>query len=1450
MSDMKSFRFSIDRGGTFTDIFCEIRDSRTQDTLKVMTLKLLSEDPSNYKDAPTEGIRRVLEQETGKSYPRDSPVATSQIEYIRMGTTVATNALLERKGERIALLTTSGFKDLQIIGNQSRPKIFDLEIRRPELLYEIVCEVDERVILLKTPKDVQNAKRQFNHDSRERIVTGVSKDNLVVETPLDIEGVREQLKAVRDSGITSVAIVFMHSYTFTAHEKQAKAIAEELGFTQISLSSEVMPMVRIVPRGCTTCVDAYLTPIIKKYLTNFRSGFDKGLDKVQVSFMQSDGGLTPMHAFSGNRAILSGPAGGVVGYARTSYHHDDGPAAADEAQSAVIGFDMGGTSTDVSRYDGVYEHVFETVTAGVTVQCPQLDINTVAAGGGSRLFYRNGLFVVGPESAGAHPGPVCYRKGGHLAVTDANVMLGRIQPHLFPAIFGPNENEQLDFGSTQAAFEAITREVNEASKKAGGAAERTYSVDEVAYGFIRVANEAMARPIRNLTTMKGHNVTKHALACFGGAGPQHCCAIAKSLGMRKIYVHRYSGILSAYGLGLADVVVEKQEPFSGEAIAQSRVLLQAEAELDRLEGQASEELLARGFPQRRIQCTRYLNCRYQGTDTCIMVSLPQPSASSSSSLTSSRVTSRATSRSSSIGEPPVEGGDEDDDSASVPVPPPPPSTPITLPSSPTLSPNESDSESTTGSRDGKAGAPPTRNFFNRFVDRVQKLGLGRPRLPSVDMTLSSLKNRFGVPAGASDYEAEFTARYRREYGFELADRPILVEDVRVRAVGKSPPADIAGGFGGVTISVATGAAPAAPPPKEVVQVYFEPGGRQDTPVHYLRDLPAGASLVGPVIIVQDVATVVVEPNCTAVVSPVGDLEITVLEAKDASVTTELDPIYLSIFGHRFMGIAEQMGRTLQRTSISVNIKERLDFSCALFDPKGGLVANAPHLPVHLGAMSEAVRYQIKHWGADLKEGDVLVSNHPQLAGGSHLPDITVITPVFHKDTIQFFVASRGHHADVGGISPGSMPPLSKSLQDEGAAIVAFKLVQGGSFQERGITALLQAPGSLPRNSGTRNLSDNLSDLRAQVAANTRGVQLMTELVGEYGLDVVKAYMEHIQDCAEASVRHMLSEFSRQRGLPERGQVHAEDFLDDGTPIRLSIEIDRAQGSAVFDFSGSGAEMYANLNAPPAVTSSAIIYCMRCLLPSSDIPLNQGCLTPITIKIPQGCVLNPSPQAAVVGGNVLTSQRVTDVVLRAFEACAASQGCMNNLTFGNASMGYYETIAGGAGAGPNWHGCSGVQTHMTNTRLTDAEILEKRYPAILRKFGLRRGSGGKGYYCGGDGVDRVLEFTEDLAVSILSERRAFQPYGLRGGQPGSRGINLLHIPASSEAGTGTGKVISLGGKNTVQVHKGWALQVLSPGGGGYGEERRDGTTAPAQKEPLVLSRTSGSLNQYTMNQESV
>ena len=1306
------FRFSIDRGGTFTDVFCEIVEANGK-VLKQCVCKLLSEDPSNYKDAPTEGIRRVLEQETGIAHPRAVPIDTSRIEYIRMGTTVATNALLERKGERCALLTTKGFGDLQRIGNQSRPNIFDLEISRPDLLYECCYEVDERVCLLKNGESLNTIG-----PADAEIVTGTSSEQLYIEKPLDEEDVKKKLQDILKSGIKSLAVVFLHAYTFGKHEQKVKKIAQELGFEQISLSSEIMPMVRMVPRGCTTCVDAYLTPVLKKYLASFAAGFDSNLGKVQVSFMQSDGGLTPMDSFHGNKAILSGPAGGVVGYAMTSKSSTKSP-------DAVIGFDMGGTSTDVSRYAGTFEHVFESVTAGVTIQSPQLDINTVAAGGGSRLFFRNKLFVVGPESAGAHPGPVCYRKNGYLTVTDANLFLGRIQADLFPAIFGPKENEPLDLAAVVVAFEKLTEEINESFVDQN----RKFTPQEVAYGFLRVANEAMARPIRNLTTMKGYDVTKHSLACFGGAGPQHCCAIAKSLGMKKIYVHKYSGILSAFGLSLADVVVEKQEPFSGSLSGDSSFESRAVSSMERLERNAIDTLVEQGFDLNSISITRYMNCRYQGTDTSIMTCTTSSSTSSA-------------------------------------------------------------------------------------------------------------------------YQEVFIENYRREYGFELQNREVLVDDIRIRAVGKSSSS--------ITLSSSTAGnynlnADTTQTFIGMAKIYFDTS-EVDTPIYQLPQLSPGAVINGPAIIMQDVATVVVEPGCQACITLDGNIEIEILETMNKVVSEALDPIYLSIFAHRFMGIAEQMGRTLQRTSISVNIKERLDFSCALFDPDGGLVANAPHLPVHLGAMSEAVRYQVKYWGDNIQEGDVLVSNHPQLAGGSHLPDITVITPIFVNHKIVFYVASRGHHADVGGLVPGSMPPMSKTLVQEGAAIIAFKLVEKGVFQEAGISELLHAPGKIENNFGTRCLADNLSDLKAQVAANRKGSYLLAELVDEYGLEVVQAYMRHIQSSAEESVRQMLKVFAsskvdsraNKQENEDTVNVYGEDFLDDGSPICLSISISKSTGSAVFDFAGTGPEIYGNLNAPPAVTASAIIYCLRCLIADIDIPLNQGCLAPVEIKIPEGCFLNPSSNAAVVGGNVLTSQRVTDVVLRAFEACAASQGCMNNLTFGDENFGYYETIAGGAGAGPTWHGCSGVHTHMTNTRITDPEILERRYPVILRTFSLRKESGGRGMYNGGDGVIRELQFSKQLIVSILTERRAFEPYGLHEGENGSRGMNLLVKFGEN------GRKINVGSKNTMNVVAGDRLIILSPGGGGYGakfkatnQDISDRGSASGRKTVF----TSGSLHQYTMDQES-
>jgi 5-oxoprolinase (ATP-hydrolysing) len=1248
MSNPKNIRFSIDRGGTFTDIYAEVPGKPG-----FRVVKLLSEDPQNYADAPREGIRRILAEVSGVDIPKDS-VPAEMIEWIRMGTTVATNALLERKGARCALLVTRGFRDILQIGNQDRPRIFDLKIKKPDLLYETVVEADERVRLL----------REGESDPDQPLVQGVTGERLVVLRALDVEALRPRLQAILDQGIRSLAVVFMHAYAWPEHERAVGRLAEAMGFTQVSLSSRVMPMVKLVPRGDTTMTDAYLNPHIQSYLNSFRQGFDGELKPAGLLFMQSDGGLARANDFTGSRAILSGPAGGVVGHAMTTFSESD--------RQPVIGFDMGGTSTDVSRFGGEYELVFETETAGVRIQAPQLHIKTVAAGGGSRLFFDNGMFLVGPESAGAHPGPVCYRKNGHLAVTDANLILGRLQPDYFPKIFGPTEDQPLDLEAARGAMQGLTREINAHYNRSG---RHALSMEQAAMGFVRVANETMVRPIREISVMRGFDIKEHVLATFGGAGAQHACAIARALGISKIFIHRFSGILSAYGIGLADVVAERQQPA---AVAyHNRIYPKLREKLERLEAAAQKELADQGFSAAQIRATRYLNMRYQGTDTALMIAEPA---------------------------------------------------------------------------DG-------------------------------------------------DFTAAFKATYRREFGFDLVDRDILVDDLRVRVQGESA------GLRKVPVEAAEG------PPERIdaKPCYFEDGWRE-TAIFRMADLKAGHTIEGPAIIIQDTATIVVEPDCRATISRYGDVEISVGQSVTDRLGTHVDPIQLSIFSNLFMSIAEQMGRMLQKIAISTNIKERLDFSCALFGPDGSLVANAPHLPVHLGSMSAAVKEQIRRQGSTLKPGDVLVSNHPE-AGGSHLPDITVITPVFRQGEIIFWVASRGHHADIGGISPGSMPPNSRRIEEEGALLTSFKLVENGIFQEAGITDLLLAPGRLtprpgrPAISGTRLLADNISDLKAQVAANQKGIELVLDMVAHYGLEVVQAYMGHVQDAAEAAVRTRLKDLSLAKGMKARDTVKAVDYLDDGSPIVLDLTIDRSDGSAVFDFSGTGVEIWGNCNAPAAVTRSAVLYTLRCLI-EKDLPLNDGCLIPIRIDIPPGSLLDPSREAAVVGGNVLTSQRVVDVVLKAFGVAAASQGCMNNFTFGNSRFGYYETIGGGAGAGPTWHGRTGVHTHMTNTRITDPEILERRYPLLLREFSIRRGSGGDGRHRGGDGLVREVEFLEPLNMAILSERRVFAPYGLEGGEPGKRGENIfIHRD---------GRRLNLGAKNEILAQPGDRFRILTPGGGGFGK----------------------------------
>uniref|UniRef100_A0A8C1LXL8 5-oxoprolinase, ATP-hydrolysing n=1 Tax=Cyprinus carpio TaxID=7962 RepID=A0A8C1LXL8_CYPCA len=1213
------FDFAIDRGGTFTDVFARLPDGREK------VLKLLSHDSQNYRDAPTEGIRRVLEEETGESFARDQPLDTSQIGWIRMGTTVATNALLERQGERTALLVTRGFRDLLHIGTQARPALFDLYVSIP---------------------------------------TG---ESLEVWQELDLQRVEQDLRRVQSKGISSIAVLLLHSYTWAAHEKAVVSLAKRLGFTQVSLSSEVMPMVRAVPRGYTVCADAYLTPKIHLYLTEFSEGFKGGLKDVDVLFMQSDGGLTPMEQFCGSRAVLSGPAGGVVGYAVTCYGFME--------KKPVIGFDMGGTSTDVSRYAGQYEHVFEATISGITLQAPQLDISTVAAvGGGQRR-----MFVVGPESAGAHPGPACYRKGGPLTFTDANLALGRLLPSFFPKIFGPGENEPLSTEETMKHFRTLTIEINQylstnqSSSSSAGEHHSEMSVEDVAMGFINVANEAMCRPIRALTQAKGHDTSEHVLACFGGAGGQHACAIARALGMKTVFIHKYSGVLSAYGLALADVVEEVQEPCSLKYEAGS--FSDLDSRIKQLSQRCDQILCKRGFSSSQINIEVFLHLRYEGTDCALMITA--------------------------------------------------------------------------------AGHP---------------------------------SNAHSCMSG--DFRTAFTKRYLKEFGFTITDRPIMVDDIRVRGSGKS----------GIRSKVQPKAEQKSPSPIKMTQCYFE-DRYLDTSVYLWENLSCDHSIQGPAIIIDKNSTILVEPACVAHLTEDGDVCIDVGTGTQCVLGTELNAIQLSIFSHRFMSIAEQMGRVLQRTSISTNIKERLDFSCAVF----GLYSSSAHIPC-TGSFDV---FQIKAAGGSMQEGDVILSNHP-CAGGSHLPDLTVITPVF-RDGMRgpvFFVASRGHHADIGGITPGSMPPHSTCLQQEGAVFTSFKLVTGGGISMVSVTEALMTPAQYPGCSGTRNLRDNLSDLRAQVAANQRGCQLVGELIASYGLEVVQAYMGYIQSNAELSVRDMLKDFARRRRQETSSlEVEAEDQMDDGTRIRLKVQIDE-QGSAVFDFTGTGTEVWGNCNAPRAITLSALIYCLRCMV-GQDIPLNQGCLAPVKVIIPPGSILQPSQNAAVVGGNVLTSQRVVHVIFKAFQVCSASQ-FFNNITLRQLRFLLIRYVV--------------ILRMIKPVRFLKLSCC-LRYPVILEQFSLLPGSGGAGLYCGGDGVIRKLRFRSPVVLSVLTERRSTQPYGLHGGKNGAPGLNLLHKT--------DGRVLNLGAKNTISLDPGDMFSLFTPGGGGYGsvDEQDGGHQLPSKRRCL-------------------
>ncbi|KAK0219992.1 5-oxoprolinase [Armillaria fumosa] len=1256
-------RIAIDRGGTFCDVFATFAHHPP------VILKVLSVDAA-YPDAPTEAIRRVLEIGYDSPIPRGELLDVSGVEVIRMGTTVATNALLERKGEKTAFIVSEGFRDLLHIGNQSRPDLFDLSAKRPGVLYEKVIEVKERVLLA----DVYTMEGL-------PVVIGTSGERIQVEHVPDSGECRKHLKSLYDDGFRSLAISFLHSYTYPKHEILVADIAREVGFTHVSLSSQLSPMIRIVPRANSAAADAYLTPELQKYLQGFQKSF-KNLRPRMLQFMQSDGGLVNAESFSGLRAILSGPAGGVVGIAKTCWDK--------KLQVPLIGFDMGGTSTDVSRFDGKFEHLMESTTAGVTIQSPQLDINTVAAGGGSLLLWQNGLLKVGPQSAGASPGPACYRKGGPLTTTDANVFLGRLLPAHFPRIFGPNENQSLDADVVKEKFTALAKQI---STDTG--VQKT--PEEIALGFLTVATEAMCLPIRAISEARGYDPSSHHLAVFGGAGGQSACDVAAALDMSRILIHKSSAILSAFGLAKAELVDESQESFAIIADDSSSDLLRSRLAVLRVRSEG--RLIAQGFTKSQLSSTSYLNMRYDGSDATLMIAV-EPS---------------------------------------------------------------------------------------------------------------------------HDFVQAFKAKHHQEFGFSLEGRSVWVDDLRVRVSGVQDDDRDASQEGLDNQISRLKMAPLTPTPFEKSKVYFGSTGWTDTGVYKLGQLMPGSVIKGPAIIIDATQTIVATPSAVAMVLDdhvVLDIDLHNVDSEGKMVDPlRVDPIRLSVFGHRFMSIAEQMGRTLQKTSVSVNIKERLDFSCALFDPDGSLVANAPHVPAMLGSMQFAVRWQHEHWKGRLHDGDVILSNSA-VSGGVHLPDITVVTPVFDDSgrEIIFYVASRGHHADVGGQTPGSMPPFSKTIYDEGASILTFKVVSAGKYNEDELIQLLvEEPLKHPGGKGTRTLKDNLSDINAQIAATYKGVRLVKNLVSKYTLPVVQMYMYAIQTTAEEAVRQLLRNFSKKHSGKA---LVAFDRMDDGSPIALRIDIDSESGSATFDFTGTGPEVYGNWNAPRAIVNSSIIYSLRCLL-ASDIPLNQGCMTPINVVIPDGCFLKPSADAAVCAGNVLTSQRLTDVVLRAFEACAASQGCMNNLTFGydaeitasgeKKSFGFYETVAGGGGAGPGWHGTSGVHTHMTNTRITDPEIMERRYPVILRRFSLRPGSGGKGQYHGGDGVVRDIEFRREVQCSILSERRVYQPYGLMGGDPGALGVNLW----ISKDAQGQERALSIGGKNTAVMAKGDRIVIMTPGGGGYG-----------------------------------
>ena len=1190
--------FWIDRGGTFTDVIA--RDPQGG----LHARKLLSENPEAYRDAAVQGIRDHL------GLARGEPIPAGLIGDVRMGTTVATNALLERKGDRVALVTTKGFRDALRIGYQARPKIFARNIIKPEELYESVVEIEERVLADGT-----------------------------VEAAPDLMRVEVQLAGIRAKGIDALAIAFMHAYRYPAHEQAVAELARRMGFTQVSVSHEVSPLVKLVGRGDTTVVDAYLSPILRRYVAQVSEELDIARTGARLMFMMSSGGLTAAELFQGKDAILSGPAGGVVGMAET------GKSAGFDR---VIGFDMGGTSTDVAHFDGEYERAFETEVAGVRMRAPMMLIHTVAAGGGSILHFDGSRFRVGPDSAGANPGPKCYRRGGPLAVTDANVMLGKLMPEFFPKIFGPAQDEALDAEAVRAAFAAMAAEVGDGR-----------SPEEVADGFIQIAVANMAEAIKKISVQRGYDITAYALNSFGGAGGQHACLVADALGMTKVLMHPFSGLLSAYGMGLADVRATRQKALDVPLDAAAPAAVAALG--DALAAECLAELEGQGIARSDIETFVRAHVRYAGTDTAL-----------------------------------------------------------------------------------------------------------------------------AVPAGdVAAMQAAFEDAHRRRFGFIDDSKGLVVEAVEVETVG-----------GGARFAEeAAGDVQSAPAEPHRTTRFFSQGRWHEAGVFLRQEMKAGARVPGPAVVIEPNQTVVVEDGWEAQLTGKDHLVLERVKAmpKRTAIGTEADPVMLEIFNNLFMSIAEQMGVTLQNTAYSVNIKERLDFSCAVFDREGRLVANAPHMPVHLGSMDRSVETVIRQ-NPVIRPGDVYVLNAPY-NGGTHLPDITVCTPVFDEkgENILFWVASRGHHADVGGTAPGSMSPRARTIEEEGVYIDNFKLVDQGRFREKELIELF-----LGAKYPARNVVQNVNDLKAQIAANEKGVAELRKMIAHFGLDVVEAYMGHVQDNAAESVRRVLD------------RLHDSAFeyeMDQGCFIRVKITVDKEKREATVDFTGTSPQRDDNFNAPAPVTRAAVLYVFRVMV-DDEIPMNAGCLRPINVVVPEGSMLSPRYPAAVVAGNVEVSQAVTNCLFGALGALAAAQGTMNNLTFGNDQYQYYETICSGAPAGEGFDGADGVHTHMTNSRLTDPEILETRFPVVLEDFHIRPNSGGRGRWHAGNGTSRTIRFREAMDCAILSGHRRVRPFGLMGGEPGEAGRNLVRRK--------DGRIEELGGCDQTLIEAGEAITIVTPTGGGYGK----------------------------------